>query len=422
MEIDRWIKALEDLHERLGPCFVRPEPRRRALTYLRGLLGPAVRKNGWQLAEQAGEAEPTGRQRLLREAPWDVEAAGTVLRTYVKQRLGARGGVLVVDETAFRKKGRKSAGVKRQYCGTTGQIENCQVGVFLYYRGTAGEGAFLDRALYLPEDWLADRPRCRAAGLPETIAFQTKPELAPTLLQRAREAGFRPDWTTGDAVYGSDPGLRAKLEAWRWSYVLGLRSTDPVRLAAEGGLIARPAGEVATTVAATAWRRLSAGDGAKGPRLYDWALVDLVHLTATTGSHALLLRRSIADPTELALFLVFTTRATTLAEIVHAAGQRWHIEVGFETAKGEVGLDHYEVRQWLAWYRHITLALLAYACLAVIKAGAAPSLAGAAGLLPDPADPARDPPSDLPCCPDRRAYPGPHPSLVALAALASGNS
>lgn len=277
-----------------------------------------------------------------------------------------------MDETPFRKKGRHSVGVKRQYCATTGQVETCQVGVFLYYTTAAG-GAFIDRELYLPEDWSDDRRRCQDAGVPDDVLFQTKPELARVMLRRARDAGLRPEWTVGDAVYGSAPALRADLEAWRWAYVLGIRSTEPVRPATDGGLITRSAGDLAAARPAHVWRRLRAGEGSKGPRLYDWALVPLVHLTATTGSHALLVRRSLDNPTDLALFLVFTPRAATLAEIVRAAGQRWQIETGFEAAKQEVGLGHYEVRQWEAWYRHITLALLAYAFLAVVRTRAGPA-------------------------------------------------
>ena len=222
-------------------------------------------------------------------------------------------------------------------------------------------------------------------------------------------------------MYGSDPQLRAALEAWRWAYVLGIRTTEPVRPAVDGGLSERPAGAVAAALPAAAWRRMSAGEGTKGPRWFDWAVVPLVDLTATTGSHALLVRRAIADPSDRALFLVFSTRATTLADMVAAAGQRWTIEVGFEAAKGEVGLDHYEVRQWHAWYRHITLALLAYAVLAVIRARTAPTLAGTAGLPADPADPARDPPPDLPRGADHGADPGSHSALVPLAPVASGH-
>lgn len=372
MEIERWLEDLERLHTRISRCFDRPEPRRRALAYVKGLLGPVSRKNGWQLAEQAGETSPDGMQRLLRDAHWDREAVCAELRSYLLQQVGRTGGVLVMDETPFRKKGRHSVGVKRQYCATTGQVETCQVGVFLYYTTAAG-GAFIDRELYLPEDWSDDRRRCQDAGVPDDVLFQTKPELARVMLRRARDAGLRPEWTVGDAVYGSAPALRADLEAWRWAYVLGIRSTEPVRPATDGGLITRSAGDLAAALPAHVWRRLRAGEGSKGPRLYDWALVPLVHLTATTGSHALLVRRSLDNPTDLALFLVFTPRAATLAEIVRAAGQRWQIETGFEAAKQEVGLGHYEVRQWEAWYRHITLALLAYAFLAVVRTRAGPA-------------------------------------------------
>jgi SRSO17 transposase len=372
MEIERWLEDLERLHTRISRCFDRPEPRRRALAYVKGLLGPVSRKNGWQLAEQAGETSPDGMQRLLRDAHWDREAVCAELRSYLLQQFGRTGGVLVMDETPFRKKGRHSVGVKRQYCATTGQVETCQVGVFLYYTTAAG-GAFIDRELYLPEDWSDDRRRCQDAGVPDDVLFQTKPELARVMLRRARDAGLRPEWTVGDAVYGSAPALRADLEAWRWAYVLGIRSTERVRPATDGGLITRSAGDLAAALPAHLWRRLRAGEGSKGPRLYDWALVPLVHLTATTGSHALLVRRSLDNPTDLALFLVFTPRAATLAEIVRAAGQRWQIETGFEAAKQEVGLGHYEVRQWEAWYRHITLALLAYAFLAVVRTRAGPA-------------------------------------------------
>ncbi len=372
MEIERWLEDLERLHTRISRCFDRPEPRRRALAYVKGLLGPVSRKNGWQLAEQAGETSPDGMQRLLRDAHWDREAVCAELRSYLLQQFGRTGGVLVMDETPFRKKGRHSVGVKRQYCATTGQVETCQVGVFLYYTTAAG-GAFIDRELYLPEDWSDDRRRCQDAGVPDDVLFQTKPELARVMLRRARDAGLRPEWTVGDAVYGSAPALRADLEAWRWAYVLGIRSTERVRPATDGGLITRSAGDLAAALPAHVWRRLRAGEGSKGPRLYDWALVPLVHLTATTGSHALLVRRSLDNPTDLALFLVFTPRAATLAEIVRAAGQRWQIETGFEAAKQEVGLGHYEVRQWEAWYRHITLALLAYAFLAVVRTRAGPA-------------------------------------------------
>lgn len=373
MDVTPWMDELTQLHKMLGACFLRKEPRERALDYLKGLLGSAERKNGWQLAEQAGEKVPYGMQRLLRVAQWDTDGARDVLQGYVKDRFGFKGGALVVDETGFLKKGYESAGVKRQYCGTAGKVENCQVGVFLYYAAANGSGAFLDRELYLPEDWIEDWERCDDAGIPHDTPFQTKPKQARTMLARARTAGFEPDWTLGDAVYGSDPGLRQDLEAWSWPYVLAIKTTEPVRPLVSQGLITRTAAEVARTIPAGHWHRLSAGDGSKGPRTYDWATEPLMVPGVTTGSHTLLVRRSLTDRDEIALFLVFTPQPTPLLEMVRAAGLRWTIEAGFETAKGEVGLDHYEVRQWTAWYRHITLALLAHAFLAVIMVRSAPA-------------------------------------------------
>ena len=312
-------------------------------------------------------------QRLLRVAQWDTDGARDVLQDYVKARFGSSGGALVIDETGFIKKGYESAGVKRQYCGTAGKVENCQVGVFLYYAAANGGGAFLDRELYLPEDWIEDWERCDDAGIPKDTPFQTKPAQASVMLARARAAGFQPDWTLGDAVYGSDPNLRHDLETWAWPYVMAIKSTEPVRPSSGKGLISRTAAEVARAIPADRWHRLSAGDGTKGPRTYDWATEPLIVLGVTTGNHTLLVRRSLADRDDVALFLVFTTGPRSLQEMVEAAGQRWTIEAGFETAKGEVGLDLYEVRQWIAWYRHITLALLAHAFLAVIMAQSAPA-------------------------------------------------
>lgn len=420
MDTAKWMGELTALHERLTPCFYRVEMATKALEYLKGLLGPAERKNGWQIAEQAGDAVPYGMQRLLRSSRWDEDGAMRTLRRYVREHFGQRGGVLAVDETAFIKKGDKSAGVKRQYCGTTGQVENCQVAVYLHYVSLQGGGAFVDRELYLPEDWTNDRDRCAEAGVPDDVPFSTKPELARIMLRRARAEGFVPAWTTGDAVYGSDPGLRGELEGWGWPYVLGVKTTEPVRPADADGLITRPAGELVAEIPAGAWRRHSAGDGVQGPRLYDWAIVPLVRLGPAVGNHLLLARRSLSDPSDIDLFLVFTTTAVTLADLARAAGWRWTIEVGFEAAKGEVGLGHYEVRQYRAWYRHMTLALAAYAVLAVIKARHAAAEKKDSVVEADPADRGGDPASVVPNGAGGRPFSGAHHPLVALASMASG--
>ena len=220
-EVEDWAGGLEKLLARVGPRFARSEPRARAGVYVRGLLSAAERKNGWTLAEQAGDATPDAMQRLLNHADWDADKVRDDLRDYVMEHLGDDAAVLVVDETGFLKKGAKSAGVARQYSGTAGRIENCQVGVFLAYAGPSGH-ALIDRELYLPEGWTADRQRCRVAGIPEQVEFQTKPQLARVMLERALDAGVPCGWVTADEVYGGDSRLRRWLEERDVPHVLAV--------------------------------------------------------------------------------------------------------------------------------------------------------------------------------------------------------
>ncbi len=370
-EVAAWAEGLTQLQARIGRHFHRAEPRQRVGAYLRGLLSPVERKNGWQLAEHAGEATPDGVQRLVSTAEWDVEAVRDDLRAYVVEQLGDPEAVLVVDETGFLKKGTKSVGVKRQYSGTAGRIENCQIGVFLGYASAVGH-AFLDRALYLPQEWAADVARRHEAGVPEAVTFQTKGQLAQLLLARALQAGVPHAWITGDEVYGNDGHLRRWLETQGEAYVLAVRgnmllwtwdeSSPPT-----GATLAERVGALADT----AWRTRSCGDGAKGPRRYDWAWIALPYLTPPGWTKGILARRSTTDPTDLAYYLVYAPTSTTLEGLVRVAGRRWTIEEGLEQAKGDVGLDQYEVRRWTGWYRHITLALLAHAFLAATRARAA---------------------------------------------------
>jgi SRSO17 transposase len=356
---------LHDLERRLAPYFERAEPRQRALAYLRGLLSPAERKNSWQLAEVSGEATPYAFQHLLRRALWDPEAVRDELRHYVIQHLGDPEAVLVLDETGFLKKGRHSAGVARQYSGTAGRIENCQIGVFLGYASRLGQ-ALLDRELYLPKEWIDDPARCQQAGIPADRRFATKPQLAQHLLQRALVAGVPGRWVTGDSVYGNDRRLRLWLEAQPWAYVLAVSGQEYVWL----GWQPRQVKTLLAALPEDRWTRLSAGDGAKGPRWYDWQWLPLADPVDPQWRRWLLVRRSMSAPKEMTAYVVFAPQATALAEVVRVAGSRWTIESGFEAAKGEVGLDHYEVRSWTGWYRHITLAMWAYALLAVLRAGA----------------------------------------------------
>ncbi|MFM0031116.1 IS701 family transposase [Paraburkholderia madseniana] len=366
--VKAWEGELEALHERLGGQFSRSESRQRSLSYLKGLLGTVERKNGWQLAEWIGDSSPDGVQYLLERARWDADAARDVLRQYVVEQLGTGDAVLVVDETGFVKKGEHSAGVQRQYSGTAGRIENSQIGVFLCYAGHGGS-AFIDRELYLPQSWIDDPSRCKAAGIPDTIKFATKPQLARHMLERALDAGVPCGWVTGDEVYGGDRHLRLWLESREQSFVLAVAKNEPLWW--QGPTYVR-ADKIAESLPARAWRRLSAGAGAKGERLYDWALTPLWRLQITPEERRfgryLLVRRSLDEKHEHAYYVVYAPRRKAARQtLVSVAGRRWEIEIGFEAAKGECGLDQYEVRRWQGWYRHITLALLAHAMLAALR-------------------------------------------------------
>jgi SRSO17 transposase len=371
-----WKRELQGAHRLIAGLFGRSEVRGRSLLYMQGLLSGCERKNGWQMAEWMGEASPYAMQHLLDRARWDADAARDRVREYVVEALGSPDAVLIVDETGFVKKGVRSAGVKRQYSGTAGRIENSQVGVFLGYASEKG-AALVDRALYVPQEWAEDRERCRAAGIPDTVEFATKPELARQMIGRALDAGVPVGWVAGDEVYGSDSKVRRMLEARQVSYVLA---------AACNQHLWRPDFEqqrvdaIAQSLPKRAWKRLSAGSGSKGERLYDWALVRLSEQQGW--ARTLLVRRSIGEKLEHAFYLCYApTLKSTLAALVRVAGQRWQIEQCFETAKagvptdgslsvgwkGECGLDHYEVRHWQGWQRHITLAMLAHAVLAVLR-------------------------------------------------------
>lgn len=367
-----WVKELDALNERIAQRFSRTEVRRRARTYLRGLLGSAERKNSWQLAEAAGESTPYGVQHLLGRANWDADLVRDDLREYVVEHLGGEGAILVVDETGFLKKGTESVGVKRQYTGTAGKTENCQVGVFLAYATDKG-AAFIDRELYLPEEWAEDQERRRRAGVPEEVGFATKPRLARKMLQRALEAEVRAGWVVADSVYGDTRRLGVWLEEHEQAYVMAVSGKAHVWR----GFYQPKVGEILDALREgilpseeddEGWKRLSAGEGSKGERLYDWIGLPLNRPLQEGFARWLLVRRSIDDPDELTAYVVFAPEESTLEELARVAGSRWKIEEAFEEAKGEVGLDHYEVRSWPGWYRHITLAMFAHAFLAAIRA------------------------------------------------------
>ena len=365
-DVLEWAAGLQALHERIAGRFGRREPRRRALAYLKGLLGSVERKNGWQLAEYAGDTTPDGVQRLLATYRWDADGVRDDLREYVVEHLGDPEAVLVVDETGFLKQGSKSVGVQRQYSGTAGKVDNCQIGVFLAYGSRRGR-TFLDRELYLPQSWAEDGERRREAGVPEGVAFRTKGQLARVMIARALAADMPFGWVAGDTVYGNDRRLRRWLEEEGVSYVLAVKNNEPLWADAEGGLAPVAARRLAHSIPDDQWQRLSAGEGSKGPRLYDWGRVSIGPWPEPDQGHWLLVRRSITDPEDLAYYACFGAAEVALAELVRVAGTRWIIEDAFKEAKQEVGLDEYQVRRWTGWYRHITLALLVHAFLAVIR-------------------------------------------------------
>ncbi len=358
-----WKRELLRAHSLIADLFARSEPRARSLAYLQGLLSGCERKNGWQLAEWMEETAPYRVQHLLDRARWNADAARDQLRDYVLEELNSPDAVLIVDETGFLKKGLHSAGVKRQYTGTAGRIENSQVGVFLCYGSDKG-AALVDRELYIPQEWAADQERRRAAGIPDTVEFATKPELARRMIGRALDSGAAAAWVAADEVYGHDSKLRRFLENRQMAYVLAVASDQRLW---QSDFMQHRVDAIALSLPVSRWKRLSAGQGSKGERLYDWALMELSKQDGWT--RVLLVRRSIEEKPECAYYLCYAPSGKdTIETLVRVAGQRWLIEQSFETAKGECGLDHYEVRHWQGWYRHITLSMLAHAVLSVLRA------------------------------------------------------
>uniref|UniRef100_UPI003898DE1A IS701 family transposase n=1 Tax=Actinomadura formosensis TaxID=60706 RepID=UPI003898DE1A len=359
-----WSAGFEAYAGRFAGRFPRVEARRRMVSYVRGLLSETERKNGWTLAEVAGDAGPEGMQRLLNFYPWDVGGVRDDVRDVVVECLAdERDGVLIVDETGFLKKGTKSAGVARQYSGTAGRIENSQIGFFLAYASPAGR-ALIDRELYLPKEWTGDRERCRAAGIDDEVEFATKPALAQRMIERAVLARVPFGWVTADEAYGMDTKFRLWLEADDIPHVVAV----PKSAAVVAMDLTRPrAHQVIADLPEEAWKRMSCGDGARGPRMSDWAVSDIRPLRRSGWGHWLLARRGIADPSELAYYICFGPADTGMEELVRVAGSRWAIEECFQVAKNETGLDHYQVRGYRAWYRHITLSMAAAAFLVLIR-------------------------------------------------------
>jgi SRSO17 transposase len=315
------------------------------------------------LAEAIGEAGPRGVQRLLSAATWDADAVRDDLRAYVVDHLGdPASGVLIIDDSGFVKKGDKSCGVGRQYTGTIGDTANAQVGVFLAYASEKG-AAFVDRALYLPRAWTDDPERCRAAGIPKTVGFATKLTLAQRMLARAFAAEAPAAWVTADSAYGRSHAFRRWLEEQGRAYALMVPNTHAVRY--EGRR--QTAAKLAERLPAAAWRSMTVGGGTSSEDRQVWACLPLSEGCAPGMRRWLLIRRGGDDGDELRFFLAYGPEGTSEAALLRVCGMRWQIEECFAQAKGEIGLDQYEVRAWAAWHRFVTLCLLAHAGLVVMR-------------------------------------------------------
>jgi SRSO17 transposase len=388
-ELDEWAADFQSFCARFADIFGRKEPRAQAVKYLRGLLASVPRKNSWQVAEAVGDRIPDATQRLLYRSLWDADSARDRLLQFTIEVFGAEDGIGVVDETGFIKQGRRSAGVKRQYSGTAGKVENCQIGTFLSY-ATAKGHVFLDRRLYLPEEWCHDAERRTQAKVPADVVFQTKPEQAMAMLIQAWEVGVPMRWVTGDEIYGEATALRDLVAgSGRW-YVLAVRTVTPVWLVqppvvtpepqdrgrprtkvrlADGAPPAMTVKQVVAQWPESRWQSLTVAEGEKGLITYDWTYQRVVESRdGLPGPDAwLIARRSLDDPSDIAYYLSNAPADTPLLKLAQVAATRYTVEQCFEEAKSETGLDEYEVRYWHSWYRHITLSMMTHAWLASVR-------------------------------------------------------
>jgi SRSO17 transposase len=370
--LELWCVELRQVKADLQSLFAHPSVGASAAAFLDGVLGPERRKTGWMRAEAAGDPGPWRQQAVLGRGHWDADALRDMVRDYALETLASPGAVLVIDETGFLKQGQHSCGVGRQYTGSAGKITSCQIGVFAAYVSDKG-CAFIDRQLYLPKDWVNKPERRTAAQVPDSIGFITKPEIAAEMIARALVAGVPFNWVAADTLYGVG-ALEMQLRRAGKGYVLGAHATDRFNSWIGKPKVAGTAGEIAQELAPGAWKRLLAGDGTKGARLYDWAYVELADLEAEEYNEALtglwtrglLIRRNLSDG-DLAFFSTWCPAGTPINTLVRVEGRRWAIEDAFETAKTELGLTHNETRSWHGWHRHVSLVMLAFAMLAVVR-------------------------------------------------------
>lgn len=358
-DLEAWDREFEDLVARIKPLFYRTDSRMHAEHYLRGLLAPLEKKNGWTISEYSGEREPKALQRFLNLTPWDEGKLRDINLEYAKEHFCDPRGTLIADPTGFAKKGRKSAGVQRQYSGTLGRIDNCQIGTFLAYADTAGNRVLVDRELYVPEEsWFGDPERCEEAGIPEDVTFATRPHQVRVMIERIIAAGLPFAWFAADEEFGQNPGLLEFLEKENIAYVMAIPKNTRVTDQAGHGKIIE---DVPRELREHDWQRRACGIGTKGFRVYDWALIN-----SGDPDIQYMIRRNI-DTGELAYYRCHNPRHEPFGEMVRVAGSRWPVEECFEAAKSEAGLDHYQVRLYRAWYRHVTLAMLALTYLAAVR-------------------------------------------------------
>jgi SRSO17 transposase len=370
--LELWASSLRDVKARIRPLFTQERVAASAGAFLDGLLSNERRKTGWCRAEAAGDPGPWRQQAILGRGRWEADELRDTVREYALATLADDDGVMVIDETGFLKQGKGSCGVSRQYTGSAGKITNCQIGVFAAYVSRHGH-AFIDRALYLPKGWTDDAARMKAAHVPEEVAFATKPALAVAMIERAIAAGVPFAFVAADSVYGVGNVEMALRRAGK-GYVLGVACNHSVTSWGKAKPVAGTAESAGQGLAASDWKRLSAGDGTKGPRYCDWAYVELADLDASTygkgrtglWTRGLLIRRSLADAS-LAYFATWCPAGTSIEKLVRVEGCRWAIEDSFETAKNELGLDHNETRSWHGWHRHVSLVMLAFAMMAAIR-------------------------------------------------------
>src|SRR5918993_640936 len=428
--LELWCVELRQVKAHLKSLFAHPSVAASAAAFLDGVLGPERRKTGWMRAEAAGDSGPWRQQAVLGRSHWEADALRDMVRAYALETLASPGAVLVIDETGILKQGQHSCGVGRQYTGSAGKITSCQIGVFAAYVSDKG-CAFIDRQLYLPKDWINKPERRTAAQVPDSIRFVTKPEIAAQMIERAIAADVPFAWVAADTIYGVG-WIEMQLRRAGKGYVLGAHATDQFSSWIDKPEVAGTAETIAKALPSEAWQRLSAGNGTKGPRLYDWAYLELADLEAEEYNEALtglwtrglLIRRSLSDQ-GLAFFSTWCPASTRIDTLVRVEGQRWAIEDAFETAKTELGLTHNETRSWHGWHRHVSLVMLAFAMMAVVRERAN-SLSSPqkettkpgcnAGMLVCPGNPPR---GHTPrATPDRAGF---RDRLVRLATSASGH-